>query len=691
MNKKRPNNFVFPILIGLIALAVRLWNTISIGNNFYANFLSDASTYRVWATKIAAGSSYGEPVYQMGPLCPYFLALNLNLGIGFFSVLFVQAFLGAFVCVIVYCLANKLYGEQAALISGLLAALYAPFIFYDGLILSESIQVFLFSISLLFLFWDGKRLKPYRELIAGIFIGLTALGRATIMFFPMALIAYWVLRQLVKKDSLKKKAIVRSAFLIAGLVAGIMPATLHNMSYDDFVAISSNTGINFYVGNNVNSDGTYNEPPGLDLSSDFTGRQVAEREAGHNLKSSEVSSFWMSKSLSDIKGNPGHFIGGLINKVWLYLWYFDIPQAESIQIQKEFSPIFHLPLAGFGLALVLGVIGLVFNTSDNRRWLLILLFIANLFGVALFFVIGRFRLLGAVGLLIPSGAGALAILAELKVRNTRKLITYGATIFGIVLLLFLPRPVNVTEKLASAYDNVGIYYYYTKQPDVAIKWYRKASQVLPAYSASLNNIGTYFYGKAQLDSSKYYFHCSLEIDPGEDKTLMNLGRIALDQNKLDTAEYYFKKAKEAAPFGTAADAALKELDRKVSGTMGKSNDEIYESFFKMAETFSGRNQFAEAEKFYNEALKIKPDDIKAMNNLGFACQAQKNFDLAASCFDKVIRLSPDNGIAYNNLAGTVYQMGLLDSAITLWEKASKLDPSNTQIKTNLEFVKKNRK
>jgi Tfp pilus assembly protein PilF len=291
---------------------------------------------------------------------------------------------------------------------------------------------------------------------------------------------------------------------------------------------------------------------------------------------------------------------------------------------------------------------------------------------------------------MPSGAAAIAIFDAIKTRYTKKLIAIGSAGVAIIIILILPRPISIPEKMASAYDNVGIFYYYYQKPAEAIKWYRKASDILPNYSASLNNIGTYFYGTGQLDSSKFYFHRSLDIDPGEDKTLMNLGRIALDQGLLDSAKYYYQKAKKAAPFGTSADAALRELELKSSGKAGDMPGESYESLFKMAETFSARGQYAEAEKFYSLALNLKHDDIKALNNLGFACQAQKKYDIAANYFDKVIKLSPDNGIAYNNLGGTVYQMGLLDSAIALWEKATKLDPSNQQFKANLDFVKKKR-
>jgi len=72
--RKTPIVFLAP---GLFALILRLWNVISIGDDFYANFLSDASTFRLWASQIVWGIPPTESVFPVGPLYPYFLASNL--------------------------------------------------------------------------------------------------------------------------------------------------------------------------------------------------------------------------------------------------------------------------------------------------------------------------------------------------------------------------------------------------------------------------------------------------------------------------------------------------------------------------------------------------------------------------------------------------------------------------------------
>ena len=692
MKRRKKSDYIWPPAIFVLALALRIWNVSAVGTAFYANTLSDASTYQVWAFKIVNGLAYGEPVFQMGPLYPYFLALSFIVGLKAYSVLILQSIFGALVAFMIYMIARRLYGRIAGIISGFAAALYAPFIFYDGLILSESLQIFLVSISLLLLTWKPKREKWWLAPVAGILIGLTALGRATILFFAAGLMIYWLVIYWGERRRKHPYRHLRMAALFAaGVLLGILPATIHNMAHGDFVLISSNTGINFYIGNNGNSNGTYEEPKGLDLFTDFSGRQIAEKRMGRALQSSDVSSFWTGEAFKDIKANPLRFAWGLAIKALLYLWHYDIAQAESIHIQSYFSPLFRMPLIGFGAVFIFGLAGLLFYRADDKRWILILLLVSNIFGVILFFVLGRFKLLGTLPLLISFGAGAALIWDIIRQRDTARLAWASVVALIGLAILFLPRPLDRNAKDALVFNNVGIYYYFKNDYDGAEKWYRMAAEISDNGSESMNNIGTVFYARDMIDSAAAYFQRALMADPASDKTLLNLGRISLMRGQPDSARYYYQRARAVAPFGTSADEALAELDRTLSadstgraGVAGAS----FQTLYDRAQRVAGMGRYDQAEDMYLAALRIKKDDIAALNNLGFAYQAQKKYPQAAEIFERVLRLSPDNGVAYNNLAGTLYQIGKIDSAIVLWEKAIKLDPSNSQFARNLEFARK---
>jgi 4-amino-4-deoxy-L-arabinose transferase-like glycosyltransferase len=128
--KRKSREIDWPIWIILgLALSLRLANTIYIGDNYYANFLSDASTYRLWASKIVSGSSYGGPAFPMGPLYPYFLALCIKFGFSFYSVLFLQAVLGTIVVYNILLITRRIFDNKAGVIAGFMAAIYGPCFF----------------------------------------------------------------------------------------------------------------------------------------------------------------------------------------------------------------------------------------------------------------------------------------------------------------------------------------------------------------------------------------------------------------------------------------------------------------------------------------------------------------------------------------------------------------------------------
>lgn len=688
-------DIVILLAIGMLALALRLWNILSIDDQLYANFISDASTYRQWATQIVAGAARTEAVFPMGPLYPYFLAAMLKLGFTFYSVLFLQALLGAAVAVIVGIIGNRLYGREAGYVSGILTALYAPYIFYDGLLLSESLQIFLMSLGLLLLLPQHMRRPRHVGLLAGGFlIGLVALGRGTILLFPLILSAYWLAAYFRGKDKRYKRNPVKAAMLIIGVLTGILPATLHNLAKGEFVPISSNFGINLFIGNNESASGTYDRPAGLNLQRDFTGRRVAERDTGRRLSSSEVSSFWTGKTLEYLKSDPASFIRGLATKAWLFFWRFDIPQAEAIQIQKEFSPLFRLPLIGFGLILVLGIAGLVCGHRDERVWMLLILLSANVAGCVAFFVIGRFRLIGSMVLLLTSGAGVICFYDTIRNRGWKGLVGLSMLSVIVVAILYLPRPVDSNKEIAAAYDNVGTFHYFMKRPDKAINWFHRALSEDPGHSGAAGNLGALYYTTGGIDSALHYLHRSLDLDPTTDKTLRNLGLVAHDMGMIDSARYYYERARQVAPFGLDADRALAELEKPKPDSSEEQltpSGKRFNALLNVAERASADHEYERAEKLYKKALEIEPDVIRALNGLGIVYQAQSKFEAASRMFGRILEHSPDNAAAYSNLASMLYRRGMVDSAISLWETALQKDPDNARIKRNLEYARERRR
>ena len=108
---------------------------------------------------------------------------------------------------------------------------------------------------------------------------------------------------------------------------------------------------------------------------------------------------------------------------------------------------------------------------------------------------------------------------------------------------------------------------------------------------------------------------------------------------------------------------------------GPANDPVLLN--KIGIAYHQSQQMDNARKYYERALKAKPDYIEAMNNLGTIYYYRKSYRRAISWYDKAIKLEPDDpksSSIYMNrgtawFARKQYQKATLDYQVAL-----KLDP-----------------
>ena len=88
-------------------------------------------------------------------------------------------------------------------------------------------------------------------------------------------------------------------------------------------------------------------------------------------------------------------------------------------------------------------------------------------------------------------------------------------------------------------------------------------------------------------------------------------------------------------------------------------------------------QLGNARKMYERALKLKPDYVEAMNNLGTIYYAQRSFRRAISWYNKALKLSagqPKSASIYMNLGTAEFARKKYDQATTAYQMALKIDP-----------------
>ncbi len=142
-----------PVLIATVAVVFRASYLIQIRRSPLFDYLHlDPLYYVTWGRRIAAGDWLGPQVFEQSPLYPYLLGLWFSLlgesGPELLWLRVLQLCLGAATCVGIFLVARELFDVRVALVSGLLAASYGPFLFYEGMVMKSFLTYVLATVTL---------------------------------------------------------------------------------------------------------------------------------------------------------------------------------------------------------------------------------------------------------------------------------------------------------------------------------------------------------------------------------------------------------------------------------------------------------------------------------------------------------------------------------------------------------------
>jgi tetratricopeptide (TPR) repeat protein len=121
--------------------------------------------------------------------------------------------------------------------------------------------------------------------------------------------------------------------------------------------------------------------------------------------------------------------------------------------------------------------------------------------------------------------------------------------------------------------------------------------------------------------------------------------------------------------GKVRGASQKLLSEHPEGVAGAAT--LYEE----ARLFQKSGRLQEAKRLYEETLRLDPDYLDALNNLGVIQIHDKNYSAARAFFAKAIRLKSDYVDAYYNLACLHALNGKLTQSLSHLKKAVSLDQS----------------
>lgn len=411
---------------------------------FSGLLIADQRFYWNWAVRISQGDWAGRGVSVQGPLYAYLVgALFSVTGPRELPLLCLQLMTGVVTCLLIYDSARRLFDGTTALIAGLIAAVYGPFVFYECMVMKTFLSPFLTAVAL----WASLRYCNGRKrrwmLLAGASIGIACLVRENhvLLLLPVMWWCWWVNAQ----EATSRAGRLRHIGLLLGAWAAmILPCTIRNACLGgEFVAVTAGGGEVLYIAHGPYAMGYYNAPPFIRSDTRFEHvdfRIEAMRRTGRVLSAGEASRYWFREAAGHMLADPVRALRLSGVKLAILLNGFEVPDSADFQLAQRRLPLLGW-LPSFALLCGLGLLGIIASWKRPECRLPLGMLLCHALTVVLLYNFGRFRL-GMLPLWILFAAWAVVWLGREAFRQriefTPRVLAAAAFALGLSVLAWLP-------------------------------------------------------------------------------------------------------------------------------------------------------------------------------------------------------------------------------------------------------------
>jgi tetratricopeptide (TPR) repeat protein len=98
-------------------------------------------------------------------------------------------------------------------------------------------------------------------------------------------------------------------------------------------------------------------------------------------------------------------------------------------------------------------------------------------------------------------------------------------------------------------------------------------------------------------------------------------------------------------------------------------------FNKIGIAYHQMQQLDNARKYYEQAIRLKPDYAEAINNLGTVYYAAKSFGKSIRYYKRALKYAPQSASIYSNLGTAYFARKKYKEAMETYQIALKLDPN----------------
>src|SRR5260221_10967003 len=113
--------------------------------------------------------------------------------------------------------------------------------------------------------------------------------------------------------------------------------------------------------------------------------------------------------------------------------------------------------------------------------------------------------------------------------------------------------------------------------------------------------------------------------------------------------------------------------RRIESGRLKEGDLAY-SYYNRANKWKAKSELDKAIADYNDAIKIAPNYIAALNNRGLTWYTKGDLDRAIADYSEALKINPKYTYSFNNRGNEWRDKGEPDRAIADYNEAIKIDP-----------------
>ena len=117
-----------------------------------------------------------------------------------------------------------------------------------------------------------------------------------------------------------------------------------------------------------------------------------------------------------------------------------------------------------------------------------------------------------------------------------------------------------------------------------------------------------------------------------------------------------------------------------------TNEDNLTKFFNLAVKNHRENKLQEAEKFYNQVLKINSYHFYSVFYLASLYAQTQNFTKSKELFKKSIHIQPNQALSHSNLGAVLKELGNFEEAAEACKKAIAIEPNNVAALGNLALT-----